>query len=153
MKIWRLTTKRHAASAFDGEGARRHGGRFNDAGSAVVYCAATLSLAALEVLVHIDPTHAPAAWVAIPATIPDDLTIRDLKPEELPSNWRSYPAPEGIRTFCTSWLQARKSAVLSVPSAIVPDERNYLLDPSHPDMGRIEIGEPLPFTFDPRLVP
>lgn len=117
----------------------------------MVYCAATLSLAALEVLVHIDPTHAPASWVAIPASIPDDLTILDLNVGDLPPRWRSYPAPQGIRVFGTTWLQSRKSAVLSVPSAVIPDERNYLLDPTHPDMQRIEIGATEPFAFDPRL--
>lgn len=151
MKIWRLTSQRHAHHAFDGEGARLYGGRFNHPGEAVVYCAATLSLAALELLVHLDVSQVPEDRVALSATIPPDFPIRELEVGDLPKDWRAYPAPEGLKDLGTAWIRSRETAVLSVPSAIVPVERNFLLNPNHPDMAKVEIGDPQPFAFDPRL--
>lgn len=151
MIVWRLTTERHVTDAFDGEGARFHGGRFNRPGCPVVYCASVLSLAALEVLVHLDPAHAPVKWVAIPATVPDDLPSQCLAVADLPPAWRSYPAPEALGAAGTDWFKAAQTAVLCVPSAVIPGEHNYLLNPTHPDMARIEIGSGQPFGFDPRL--
>lgn len=151
MRIWRLTSERHASHAFDGEGARRYGGRFNHPGHGVVYCAATLSLAALELLVHLEPSQVPEDRVAIPATIPPEVPIRELTLDELPKDWRAYPAPEGLKDLGTAWIRSHESAVLSVPSAVIPVERNVLLHPDHPGMTEIEIGDPQTFAFDPRL--
>lgn len=151
MRIWRLTSERHASHAFDGEGARLYGGRFNHPGHGVVYCAATLSLAALELLVHLEPSQVPEDRVALPATIPPDLSVRELTVGELPKDWRIYPAPEALKDLGTAWIRAGETAVLTVPSAVIPMERNLLLNPSHSDMTKIEIGEPQPFAFDPRL--
>lgn len=151
MKVWRLTSERHARHAFDGEGSRRYGGRFNHPGDAVVYCSASLSLAALELLVHLEPSHVPHDRVAIPATIPPNVPLRELTLDELPGNWREYPAPEELKDLGSAWIRAGETAVLVVPSAIVPMERNVLLNPNHPDMGRVEMGAPEPFAFDPRL--
>lgn len=149
MRAWRLCKKAHAA--FDGEGARMAGGRWNLRGTAVVYLSQTLSLAALELLVHADPALLPNDLVAIPADIPDTLRIESLAERDLPRDWRRYPAPEALAERGTEWVRAARSAVLSVPSALVPTERNFLLNPAHPDFRKIRSGTPERFALDARL--
>lgn len=150
-RVWRLCKRRYAASAFDGEGARRYGGRWNPPGLRVVYTSETISLAALEALVHVDPPEAPEDLVVTSVDIPDDIGVTDLAARMLPRTWRSTPAPERLQQLGASWVRAARTAVLSVPSVVVPQERNYLLNPAHPDFARIQIGRPKPFSIDPRL--
>lgn len=149
--VWRITTARHAERAFDGEGARLYGGRWNHSGTPLVYTSLTLSLCALEYFVHLDPGLAPRSLVAIRAEIPADLRIGSLDARELPPDWRVYPAPDSLKDLGTAWARGREAAVLSVPSAIIPRERNVLLNPAHPDFGRLRIHPAEPFAFDPRM--
>jgi RES domain-containing protein len=147
--VWRLCKRRH--TAFDGEGARRAGGRWNPRGSAVVYASETLSLAALEMLVHCDPALLPDDLVAIPADVPEAVRVRRVEERDLPRGWRGQPTPRALQTIGADWLEKRETAVLSVPSALVPRERNVLLNPAHPDFRRIRVGPAEPFSLDPRL--
>lgn len=151
LRAWRLCRRRYAAHAFDGEGARLYGGRWNTPGVAVVYTSATVSLAVLEAFVHVDGEDAPADLVIIPVEIPASLAVRAIAPGELPRNWRTTPAPPALPEIGDKWARALETAVLSVPSAVVPQERNYVLNPAHPDMAKLEFGRPEPFSFDPRL--
>jgi RES domain-containing protein len=151
LTVWRIVAARFAARAFDGEGARRYGGRWNPRGISVVYSASTLSLAALETLVQVDADLAPLDHVSIPAEIPEDLAIRTLIPADLPSNWRDYPAPERLKNLGAEWIHAQESAVLIVPSVVVPREHVVLLNPHHPEFPKLRLGTPEPFVFDPRL--
>jgi RES domain-containing protein len=150
IRAWRLCRLRFASKPLDGEGARVAGGRWNPRGTPMVYCASTLSLAALECLVHFDLSEAPADYVAIPADIPDDVVER-LDVTRLPKRWRDTPPPAELAGIGHRWVREQRSSVLQVPSAIVPEEPNYLIDPGHPDAARIETGPPRPFQFDPRL--
>lgn len=150
-RVWRLCRRRYAARAFDGEGARLYGGRWNTPGVAVVYASATVSLAALEAFVHLDGEDAPADLVVIPVEIPDALAVRELTPDELPRNWRATPAPAALQQLGNKWARAIETLVLLVPSAVVPQEQNYILNPAHPDASRLKIGTPEPFSFDPRM--
>jgi RES domain-containing protein len=147
--VWRLCKRRHAA--LDGQGARLAGGRWNSRGTAVVYASETLSLAALELLVHGDPALLPDDLVAIAIAIPDGLPVRRIEAAGLPRTWRRYPAPESLAPLGDAWAKDRASAVLSVPSAVVPGERNFLLNPAHPDFRRIRAGRPEKFALDARL--
>ena len=149
MRSWRLCRRAHAAP--DGEGARRHGGRWNRRGTAIVYTSASASLAAVEYFVHLDPEDAPSDLILVPSDISPSLVIRELRDEELPSKWRSLPAPDALAQIGTEWARELESAVLSVPSAVVPVERNYLLNPAHPDFRKIVFGRARPFSFDPRM--
>jgi RES domain-containing protein len=120
---------------------------------ALPYLAVTcaLSLAVLECFVHLDPADAPTDLVVIPADIPDDVSRRKIAAATLPRNWRAYPAPDQLADLGTAWARASATAVLVVPSAVVPQERNVLLNPAHPDFDRIQIGGPKAFSFDPRM--
>lgn len=117
----------------------------------MVYVSATLSLAALEFFVHLDPDVRPNDLVAISADVPDDLTIAAVKPSALPKSWRAYPPPEELQEMGDSWIRKTDSAVLSVPSVVIPHERNFLINPAHSDFRRLHIGSPQPSSFDPRI--
>lgn len=132
-------------------GARLVGGRWNHPGTAIVYASATLALAALEVLAGVDDEDAPKDFVAISADIPETVRLTHLRAADLPANWRDYPPPPSLRDLGTRWARTGETAVLAVPSAIVPKELNYLLNPRHPAFGRIRIGKAEAFSFDPRL--
>jgi RES domain-containing protein len=151
LRVWRLAKRRYARVAFDGTGGRENGGRWNHPGVAVVYTAGSLSLAALELFVHVEAEDAPLDLVAILADVPDDVSRRVVRASSLPRAWRTFPAPPALPRLGTEWALRRRTCVLAVPSAIVPGERNYLLNPAHPDFGRIRIGRPEPFRFDPRM--
>jgi len=149
LRVWRLVTARFAETAFSGEGARRYGGRWNRKGVPVVYTAGSLSLAMLELLVQDQPLR--ARYVTIPAEIPAGLKIDRVDIDRLPADWRDPAALETLRTIGSEWAAGLASAVLAVRSAIVPAETNYLLNPRHPELGQIVIGELQGLVTDLRL--
>jgi RES domain-containing protein len=151
MIVWRLCGRRHAATAFDGEGARLHPGRWNHRGVPVVYCGSSLSLTVLEYLVHVDPDEMPEV-VSIRAELPDDASIEDVAVARLPADWRKMPGPEALRDLGSAWARAQRTLALRVPSVIIPHERNVIVNPRHPEMARVRAGPPEPFRFDPRLL-
>lgn len=142
--------ERHAASAFDGEGARSYGGRWNQRGTAMVYTAGSLALAALEMLVHLERAALLRRYVCFPLDF-DAALCRRLASEELPADWRENPAPNATRDLGSAWARALDTAVLEVPSAVVLQENNYLLNPQHRDFSQITIGSAQHFAFDQRL--
>jgi RES domain-containing protein len=148
-QAWRIVPERRAADAFGGEGARLYGGRFNLPGRAAVYASEHLSLAALELLVHLRPLL-PLPCVAFPVEWAG-IAVETLPPKALPPDWRAEPAPYSAAALGDAWLRTGRGAVLAVPSVIVPEERNFLLNPAHPDFAALRVGRPRPFSFDPRL--
>jgi RES domain-containing protein len=152
MLAWRICRSRFAATAWNGEGARLYGGRWNHIGTPIVYTSTSRALAALEVLVHTDPGLAPTDFVMIPAEIPDTL-IRQVEVATLPIDWDQLPAGDETRSFGSEWAARLDSVALAVPSVVVHYERNLMINPRHPDFSRVELGAPEPFSFDPRLLP
>lgn len=142
---------RHAAGAFSGEGARRYGGRWNHRGIPVIYTAGSVSLATLEMLVHLEASQLLNAYVCFPLTFDIGL-CRRLDIANLSPDWRAYPASTSTRDLGTAWVQGTQSAILAVPSALVPTETNYLVNPAHSDFSSLSIGKPEGFRFDPRLI-
>ncbi len=154
IRAWRLVKSRFAATAFDGEGARRQAGRWNSEGTRVVYTASTLSLAALELLVHADVEDMPADLVAIPVDIPKTVRIESIEIPALPRDWRRIaPCPRECRNIGDAWVASGRTVVLAVPSVVVPMERNHILNPAHRDFPKLAIGKPRGFAFDARLSP
>lgn len=149
-RVWRLVTARFAETALSGEGARRYGGRWNRKGVPVVYTSSTLSLAMLEMLVQDQPLR--ARYTMIPVDIPSGLEIERLDIDLLPANWRAPAALETLRRIGSDWTAGLTSAVLAVPSAVIPFEINYLLNPQHPDFAQITSGEPRELITDLRLL-
>lgn len=151
IRAYRIVKTKRASTAFDGEGARRSGGRWNSVGVPVVYVASSAALAALEVLVHLDDSALLPAYSLIGVEFEQEW-VETLAPTALPPEWHVFPAPPACATLGDDWFQSKRSAVLRVPSAVVPLEWNFLLNPRHPDFEKIEIGETLPFGFDERLM-
>ena len=151
LTAWRIVKAQYQAAAFDGDGARRFGGRWNSRGLPVVYAAATPALAALELLVHLGNSAALVSYVTIACTFDETLVLR-VDRHRLAKDWRSSPAPPELALVGDAWLKDGTSAVLEVPSAIIPAESNYLLNPRHADFASIDIGRAQPFEFDLRLL-
>lgn len=148
---WRIVKARHAANAFDGDGARVEGGRWNSPGTPMVYTSQSAALAALELLVHLGRGSILSAYVLIPCTFNDALLYR-LDRGRLPKNWRSYPAAPELQLIGDEWAKSDTSAVLEVPSAVIDTDSNYLLNPTHPGFQTISVMDPQPFEFDLRLL-
>lgn len=151
MRVWRLCRRRWAETALSGEGARLSGGRWNEKGQRVVYTSTSLSLAILELFVHVEPNEVPPDLVAVPIDVPDAVSRAAWAASDLPQEWRRYPAPASLRAMGSVWLRAKEAAALFVPSAVVPEEQNVLLNPLHDDVARMTAGPPRPFSFDPRM--
>jgi len=147
--VWRLVTAGFAESAFSGEGARLYGGRWNRRGVPMVYTSATQSLAMLEMLVQDDPLR--ARYVVIAASIPAAVAIERVAEQDLPAGWREIAVRGQLQELGTAWARGLSSAVLAVPSVVIPAESNYLLNPLHPAFSQIEIGETQAFFTDLRL--
>jgi RES domain-containing protein len=147
---WRIVKEKHVASAFSGEGARIFEGRWNSAGVRMVYCGQHLSLAALEILVHTQPVTMRDKFRVFRVSWDDGImTAIDLK--KLPKGWNTQPPGAVSKNIGDEWIRSGRSAVLAVPSVIVPLETTFLLNPKHPDFGKIKIKDQGSFSLDPRL--
>jgi RES domain-containing protein len=149
-EAWRIVKAKHAATAFSGDGAAKTGGRWNSRGVPVVYASSTKSLAALETLVHLNPP-VPFKYVAFRLQF-DAALVENIPLNRLPADWRVEPPPPSTNAIGDAWLREVRSAVLALPSVIVPGELNYLLNPAHPAFKKISISKPEGFIFDPRLL-
>jgi RES domain-containing protein len=151
LTAWRIVKATHEISAFDGEGARVFGGRWNSPGAPVVYTAESAALATLEMLVHLGKSAMLPEYILMSCTFHPSRVLR-LGRERLPANWRAYPAPAELQLVGNAWIKSSVSAVLEIPNAIVPHESNYLLNPRHADFASVEVGPPQPFEMDLRLL-
>lgn len=150
MRAFRIVKKRHALVAFSGEGARAYGGRWNHPGFPMVYAAQTRALAALESLAHYGGAERRLSFLAFEMEIPDGLAIH-VAANTLPRDWRSPEPLPGTQGIGSEWQASGRSAVLVVPSVLVPQESCVLVNPEHPDIDRILVSYPEAFQFDPRL--
>lgn len=147
---WRLVPENHAATAFDGEGARRYGGRWNSPGVPMVYASEHQSLAALEIRVHIDKTGMRKRYKSFAFHFDEDL-MEVFPVADLPGDWQQEPPPLSLQRLGDQWIKSGASVILAVPSVVIPRELNYLINPRHPDFARLEIDPPTDFWFDPRM--
>ncbi len=150
MRVWRLA--RRAFQDLDGEGARQAGGRWNSEGIPVVYASTTLALAALEYLVHIEIADAPGDLMAMEIQVPDDAPVEEIAVADLPRGWNREKGNPACVEIGDRWVAEGRALALRVPSAIVPEEVNCLLNPAHPDADRVEVIQVREFAFDPRLL-
>ena len=148
---WRTVKTRFSADAFNGEGARLYGGRWNNPGVPMVYTAGSIALATLELLVHLDSTAALPLY-SICSVDFDESLVEILNPAGLPANWHQSPSPLGLQMIGDNWISRGSSVVLQVPSAIVGDENNYLINPTHKDFAKLVLGQMKPFRLDSRLL-
>jgi len=151
MELWRLCRAKHEATAFSGIGAELAGGRWNHKGYPMVYTSEHLSLAVLQMFVHVSAQTAPGDLISIRASLPDDVPVTELPESALPPNRKAVPAPAELKDIGTAWLKEGRTAVLVVPSAVAPREWNLLLNPKHPDMNFLQADSGQPFHLDPRM--
>jgi len=148
---YRIVQARYAATAFDGEGARLNGGRWNSVGTSMIYTSSSLSLATLEMLVHTeDISVIYGRYVVIPVAF-DASLVQQIEAEALPAGWNAPQLIAETQLLGDKWIAGKSSAVLEVPSAVTENEANYLLNPAHSDFARISIGAILEFKPDLRL--
>ncbi|MEO5916540.1 MAG: RES family NAD+ phosphorylase [Luteolibacter sp.] len=148
--FYRIVQESWADSAFDGEGARLYGGRWNSPGVPAVYLAESRALAALEILVHAPREALRLNWIVIELDVPDSL-IDKVPSSKLPENWRLQPSSQQAQVFGTRWLRDFRNLALLLPSVVIPEEKSLLLNPKDPAMRDLKPGKPKPFSFDPRL--
>lgn len=152
IEVFRLGAAQFTEDHWKGEGGLHVDGRWHVPGRRIIYTAQSLSLAQLEVLVHIADRKQLPKLVLAPAMIPGDLTLQTIDPSDLPTDWRRFsPYSEGTQRLGMQWLSTQRSAVLKVPSAISEAEWNYLFNPLHPDFKRLKLGKPKLFVMDPRV--
>ena len=147
MVVYRIGSSRYPAN--DGEGAAHYGGRWNRKGTPLIYAAESRALCALEILAG--SRELAGDYISVPIEFPDDIASRVLSSSELPQDWNSSEHKDSTRELGTTWADAKETAVLVVPSVVIPRERNYLINPRHPAFSRITFHEAEPFCFDERL--
>jgi len=117
----------------------------------MVYTSGSISLAAMELLVHLEDYKLLEKYMCIPAEFEDSLCVK-IAPASLPSDWNSHPAPYSTKEIGSEWVTGMRSAILIVPSVVVPSEYNFLINPLHQDFKKITVGKPREFKYNPRLM-
>lgn len=148
---YRIFKTKHAATWADGEGAFRFGGRWNSPGRRVLYASQSLSLAALEMLVHLNSAELLLSYSFATIEFDDNLVLDVEKVQPVPKTWRDSPPPITLQEIGDKWIDSARSAILRVPSAVVPVEDNYVFNVEHPRFSTVKLGESDRFVFDARL--
>lgn len=136
---------------FDGQGAFRFGGRWNSRGTRILYTAGSLSLAALEMLVHLNNEEILLSYSFAAAEFDESLILPIEEFQKLPENWSVSPPQLEIQRIGNEWAETRASVVLKVPTSVLPVEFNYLINVEHPEFSMVKFGKSQTFTFDERL--
>ena len=150
MKVFRVVPSPRAED-LSGEGARRYGGRWNSKGVPLIYAATSASLAVLETLAHISLDVFPENLVMVTLEVPE-TSVQSLDKDQLNENWASYPASSEVNEIGDAWVKEEKTLGLLVPSAILPQENNLLINPRHPQAGKVKIVDITPYRVDQRLL-
>jgi len=149
MIIYRLVVEAYKED-LSGAGSKMYGGRWNMPGIAAIYTAENISLAVLEILVNADKTNIPPSYFLLKLQVPDSLPFKLIKHTSLKEKW--YADFEYAQFIGSNFLESGKEAVLKMPSAIIKEEYNFLLNPAHADFKKITIKESVPFDLDIRLL-
>lgn len=148
MHVYRLSKAQYIRD-ISGTGGLYGSGRWHEKGTRILYTSQTLSLAKLEVLAS--TKKIPRNYSLLVLEIPDDLNYKELQVKDLPPNWNSFPHPKELVVFINEWITDGVYPIMKVPSVHSPFEANFLINPLHPEAGRLRIVEVLPHDFDERL--
>jgi len=151
LTAYRICKTKYAARWFDGEGAYRFGGRWNSRGVRMLYAAGSLSLAALEMLVHLNNEEILLAYSFTTAEFDENLILSVEDFRTISENWSASPPLLEIQQIGDEWAREMASVVLKVPASVVLVEFNYLINVEHPEFSKVKLSKPQPFTFDKRL--
>ena len=147
LKVWRISKPEHGKASPNGTGAHR----WNSPGTPIIYADESRALAVLEMLCHLEGSDLVQPYVPIEIGI-DDSLVRTIQRSSLPQNWCADPPPSELKRLGDEWIRSAECPVLRVPSALLPEEHNFLLNAGHADFRRLGFGEPVPFRFDPSLI-
>jgi RES domain-containing protein len=150
MIVYRLCKKEYA-NDLSGRGAEINGGRWNGKGLAALYTSASRALCTIEIVVHIPAGIIPMDYCMVAIEFPDDAPVKIIPVKDLPYSWNNNPISLHTQRIGNTFLSSQKALVLKVPSAIVKDEWNYIINPAHKDFKKVKILDIEPFTFDTRL--
>ncbi len=150
-RVYRILRKAYAERPFSGEGAYRFGARWSRVGTRIAYTAEHLSLAMVEYFVHLEVGDPPTDLVVAAADVPESVSRTAVSTDELPADWRAMPALPRLAAIGDRFVSEAKYAVLLVPSAVVPVEFNWLLNPAHREFERITLLPVESFAYDARF--
>ena len=150
-QLYRILRGPYSKTPLDGEGAYRFGGRWSSRGTRLAYTSEHLSLAIIEYFVHIESEHPPKDLVVVAVDVPEHVSRIRIPVEQLPVNWRQNPAPASLAAIGDAFAARQQAAILVVPSALVPLESNWLINPLHSEFGDIQVRAPEPFLYDERF--
>lgn len=150
MKVYRLSRKKYSEE-LSGKGAAMVGGRWNSRGTEIIYTAESRALAMAEVAVHLTLATMPDDFVMVEIEIPDDIQFSEIRKTGLPKNWNAFPYILKSQEVGDDFVKKEEFCLLKVPSAVVPGDHNYLINPKHPYFKKIKISAVEDFPFDARL--
>lgn len=152
MFVYRIDRQKRAQETLSGKGAELYGGRWNYPGTLAVYCAGSRSLALLEMLVHLDlQKQFPPDRIIVEINIPKEVSIEYLDPSQLDQGWRNFPYSGETQSVFTNFVKKEKGAVLAVPSVVIPQELNFIINPLHPEIKKVTVKQTTPLKLDQRL--
>lgn len=150
MEVYRIS----AADFIDdisGEGSKLSGARWNYKGTAVLYTSSSIALATLEMLVRIPIRFSIPDLVIAHIKVPDD-SVFNVEVKSLPRKWNQDPSPDALKKITEKWISNAKFLLMRVPSAVVPQNYNYIINPAHSRFNEVKIIKKEPFTFDKRIL-
>ena len=151
MHLFRISSTHHIRDLTE-TGARIYGGRWNPKGVGILYTSPSRALATVEYLAHVPLTITPRNLSIAAIEVPVDILPHSVDPADLPDAWHAFPAPAELVRIGDSWARSQASLLLRVPSAVVEEEFNILINPTHPDMRLVHLTEVRPYNFDERLL-
>ena len=150
MIVYRLSTEKFK-NDLSGKGAEKSGGRWNSKGKAVIYTSESRALCTTEIAVHSPLGIIPTNYWIITIKFPDSIDISQVDPASLPTDWKTFPHPHSTQVIGDEFIDKRKFLVMKVPSAVVPGDFNFLINPAHSLFPEVKITATEPFKFDVRL--
>lgn len=150
MELFRLTRLKYSKT-LSGKGAAIKGARWNSAGVEMIYAASNRSLAMAEVMVHFTLATLPMDYMMLTIFVPDKISYKTITAKNLKPDWNSFPHVSSTKVIGDKFIDNGKYCMLRVPSAITPGDYSFLINPSHPDFGKIKIVESVPFPFNDRI--
>lgn len=149
MRLWRIAHRKYALDRHC-SGAAMYGGRWNPIGLPALYCGGTIAITSLEKLVHLGTTPWPPL-VLVAVDLPDASAVYAPDTEVLPDGWDALPLSTTAQSFGGDWLRRGDTLTMKIPSVIVPEEANFVINPMHPDYPQVQLTALRPFSFDRRL--
>lgn len=150
MIVFRLAKSKYSLN-LSGKGAEKTGGRWNSKGTSIIYTSESRALCTAEIAVHIPLGILPKDFKLVMIEIPDSVRVKEIILNQLPQDWNSIPHSGSTQEIGDVFINEQKYAVIKVPSAAVPGDFNYLINPAHADFNKIKIIDSVAFVFDQRL--